>query len=142
MSELTVRRARGADVEVMAELATQLGYDIAPAHIGRWLAAGAEGRVAFVAAFGGDVVGWAQAHNMELLQYPRVLEVGGLVVADRVRGRGAGKLLIDAIADWGRRHGHTEIQVRSNVTRADAHEFYEALGFESVKTSHTFSKAI
>jgi GNAT superfamily N-acetyltransferase len=112
------------------------------AHVGRWLAAGAAGRVAFVAVVDGEVVGWAQAHDLELLQYSRVLEVGGLVVADHARGRGVGNSLIDAVADWGRRRGHRELLVRSNVTREEAHDFYGALGFDRIKTSHTYSKAI
>lgn len=142
MSEVIVRRARSADVDVMADLATQLGYTVSPAQVGRWLAAGADGRAAFVAVADGEVVGWAQVHDLDLLQYPRVLEVGGLVVADSIRNRGVGKLLIDALADWGSQRGHAEIMVRSNVTREGAHEFYEALGFARVKTSHTFSRAI
>ena len=142
MMNVRVRRARSVDIEAMARLATQLGYDVSPAQVGRWLAAGAEGRVAFVAVAEGEVVGWAQGHDLDLLQYPSVLEVGGLVVADVARNRGVGKLLVAALADWGCRRGHTEVMVRSNVTREGAHEFYEALGFTRVKTSHTWSREI
>ena len=142
MSEVTVRRARGADVDAIADLAVQLGYDVSPAHAGRWLAAGTDGRAAFVAVAAGEVVGWAQAHDRELLQYPRVLEVGGLVIADHAQGGGAGKLLMEALSDWGSRRGHSEILVHSSTTREGAHEFYEALGFDRVKTSYTFTKAI
>ncbi len=142
MSEVNVRRARSTDVEAIAGLATQLGYDVSAAQVGRWLAAGAEGRAAFVAVIDGEVVGWAQGHDLDLLQYPRVLEVGGLVVGDTARNRGVGKLLVDALADWGRRRGHTKIMVRSNVMREGAHDFYEALGFDRVNTSHTYSREI
>ncbi len=139
---MAVRRARSSDVEAIAGLATQLGYAVSPAQVGRWLAAGTDGRAAFVAEADGAVVGWAQGHDLDLLQYPRVLEVGGLVVADGARGRGVGKALLDALTDWGRRRGLDEIRVRSNVIRDGAHAFYESLGFERVKTSYTFARAI
>jgi ribosomal protein S18 acetylase RimI-like enzyme len=91
---------------------------------------------------GDEVVGWAQGHDLDLLQYPRVLEVGGLVVSDQFRGRGVGKMLVDALIAWGRQRGHDEVRVRSSITRAGTPEFYEALGFTRVKTSYTFAQEI
>ena len=142
MGDIAIRRARSSDVVAIAELANQLGYEVSPAQVGRWLAAGAEGRAAFVAVLDDEIVGWVQGHDLDLLQYPRVLEIGGLVVAGAVRRRGLGRLLVAAVVDWGRRHGHREVLVRSNITRTGTPDFYESLGFLRTKTSYTFSKRI
>ena len=128
-----------ADAPQVAELARQLGYNPSTGEISDWLDASHNQRVALVVEEDDKIVGWIQAHDLELLQYPRVLEIGGLIVDERARGAGIGKLLVVAVADWGRDRGHTEIFVRSNVTRDGAHNFYEGLGFERTKTSHTFS---
>jgi GNAT superfamily N-acetyltransferase len=139
VDEIAIRSMASADVAAASSLADQLGYRKTPQAIERWLANKPDSQLALVAETDGEVVGWLEAHDLELMQYPRFLEIGGLVVAEHMRGRGIGKRLIEAVVDWGRQRGHTEIRVRSNVIRDQAHGFYEGLGFERRKTSYTFS---
>ncbi len=95
--------------------------------------------VAFVGTVDGTVAGWIEAHDRRLVQSPRVLEIGGLVVADEHRGSGVGRRLVEAVGSWGQARNQDTLYVRSNVNRDAAHEFYENLGFERHKTSYTFS---
>ncbi|MCP3995240.1 MAG: GNAT family N-acetyltransferase [bacterium] len=80
-----------------------------------------------------------QAHEHHLLQYPRVVEIGGLVVAEHVRGSGVRRQLTTAVVEWGKNRGLSEIIVRSNINRDGTHDFYEGMGFQRVKASCTFS---
>ena len=144
MSEIVVRPMTIADGEAVSELACELGYEVtlreAYERIGAFDADGQA--VAFVALIAGEIAGWIQAHDRRLLQYPRVLEIGGMVVSEAHRGAGVGKRLLDAITTWAKARGHTELFVRSNVTRDVAHDFYLSQGFQRFRTSHTYSKAI
>lgn len=142
MDEITIRPAEVEDAVVLSELARQLGYGRSPEAIRRWILDATDHRVALVAESVGEIVGWVEAHELELLQSPRFLEIGGLVVAEGVRGQGIGRCLVEALIDWSRERSHTEIRVRSNVVRAGAHAFYKVLGFERQKTSHTYSLTI
>lgn len=137
-----IRSMVADDAGAVAGLADQLGYDIGPGEVRDWVARVDDRRIALVAVADGCVVGWIQAHDRELLQYPRVLEIGGLVVDAEKRRSGVGELLVDAAVAWGRGRGHAEVFVRSNVIRADAHAFYEGLGFSRGKTSRTFTMRI
>ena len=131
-----------SDAEAVARLSDQLGYDVSTGAVHGWVATADDRRTALVAVADGRVVGWIQAHDRELLQSPRVVEIGGLVVDEERRGSGVGKRLVDAITEWGRERGHSGLYVRSNVIRDGAHAFYEGLGFRHVKTSHTFTMGI
>ncbi len=53
-----------------------------------------------------------------------------LVVAERARGRGVGRRLVDAAAETARRWGCKRMLVTTHIRRADAHAFYERLRFE------------
>jgi len=139
MDEITIRHVTVDDAPALSDLSSQLGYGRAAEAIRQWILDERGSRVALVAESGGEAVGWLEAHEMELLQYPRFLEIGGLVVAEHMRGRGIGRRLVEALVEWGRDRWHTEIRVRSNVVRDAAHPFYEGLGFVRQKTSHTYS---
>jgi GNAT superfamily N-acetyltransferase len=53
-----------------------------------------------------------------------------LVVSERARGLGVGQRLVDAAAETARRWGCNRLLVTTHVRRADAHAFYERIGFE------------
>ena len=133
-----IRTMSVGEADAVAVLAHQLGYEASPGAVREWLANMDHRRIALVAIADGELVGWIQAHDRDLLQYPRVMEIGGLIVDTEIRRGGVGKQLVDAAIEWGRDRGHTEVFVRSNAVRSDAHAFYEGLGFSRWKTSHTF----
>ena len=48
-----------------------------------------------------------------------------MVVDETVRGSGIGRCLMERAEEWTRERGYNTVQLRSNVTRAAAHAFYE-----------------
>ncbi len=88
------------------------------------------------------VVGWAHAYVCRLVESDPLAELGGFVVGESHRGRGVGTKLLERVEDWARQAGCRNISVRSNVIRHEAHRFYEARGFEQIKTQHTFRKRV
>ena len=63
-------------------------------------------------------------------------------MAEGLRGHGAGRALIEAAVAWARERGVKTLRVRSRAQREGAHAFYEALGFERVKTQVVFRRAL
>ena len=137
---LAIRPMTVDDATTVAELARQLGYDVAGDEIAERLDRVTRdvGSTALVADDAGNIVGWVHALDRVLLQEKRVLEIGGLVVDANRRGEGIGAQLVDAVSQWAHQNGHTTVYVRSNVIREGAHDFYPALGFALQKTSHTY----
>ena len=130
-----LRQAVPADSPALAALAVQLGYPNTAEQIAARLAAlqAAPGHVVLVALApeGGAVIGWIHLGSTRWLESDPYAEIGGLVVDEAWRGRRIGEQLARAGIAWAAEQGFAEIRVRSNVVRADAHRFYERLGFEA-----------
>ena len=129
----------------VAELSHQLGYPISPdaarASIERILTM--DGHTAMVAEMEGVIVGWIHFYVSAILELPETfVEIGGLVVDDRFRGKRIGSSLVEAAEQWTRDQGLCDLRVRSASHRAAAHEFYLKLGFTLKKTQMRFEKAL
>ena len=68
--------------------------------------------------------------------------VEGLVVDGKYRGQGLGKLLMAEAEDWSRKRKMDLVRLNSNVTRKEAHKFYEKIGYEKTKEQAIFNKKI
>jgi ribosomal protein S18 acetylase RimI-like enzyme len=138
-----IRRCRVADAQVVAELATELGYPTtaaeAAARLERLL--GQAEDAVFAAEDRGAVVGWLHARETCELEVGPCAEIAGLVVAADRRGQGFGKALVQAALAWARERGLDTLRVSSNVVRQEAHRWYRAAGFEVVKTQAVFQRS-
>ena len=92
------------------------------------------GRHLLVAEVGGKIVGTA-----DLLMVPNLTHSGApwavvenVVVDKEVRRRGVGRALIDDLIRRCATAGCYKVQLLSNKSRTDAHEFYRSVGFEAV----------
>ncbi len=90
----------------------------------------------------GVVVGWVHAYLVALVETPRFVEVGGLVVSDTARRRGTGTLLMREAEGWAAELGVDQVRLRSNLKRKGAHRFYRAIGYEVEKKSSTFVRSL
>ena len=145
LSLAVIRPATLADAGRLAALSSELGYPVTADEIagrlGELLAR--DGDIVLVAEHEpGQVAGWVHGSEQWLLESGRRCELLGLVVDARVRGRGLGRRLVTAVEEWARSRGLEQMAVRSNVTRAESHPFYERLGYARVKTQHAYRKRL
>ncbi len=144
-----VRPMARADLEAVAELSAQLGYPVtadALAHHFELLREAPE-NVLFVAEETAEpddeqVVGWVHVAGRISLETGPFAQISGIVVDERVRGRGVGRALMAAAEAWAAARGYDVMRLWSNIVRERAHRFYEGLGYEHVKTSKVFLKAL
>ncbi len=140
-----IRPATGEDAAAVAALSSQLGYPVSPeavaARLGRLL--GRDDQLV-LAAIGddGELAGWIHAADQDLVESERRCEILGLVVDGRRRRGGIGRRLVTEVERWAARRGLRQMSVRSNVTRAESHPFYEAQGYVRLKTQQVYRKAI
>ncbi len=139
---VNIREATAADAAALAALSTQLGYRTQPDEAAERLNALRPAGTVLAAEEDGAVLGWIHVCGVQFFQSPPFAEVGGLVVDEARRGKGVGKLLLQAAARWAAERGYRKLRVRSNVVREDAHRFYEREGFQRVKTQAVFDRKL
>lgn len=140
-----VRPMQTADAEAVAALSGQLGYPSSGADIVRRfqnIAARPDAAVFVAEADSGRVVGWIHVHRVHVLETDDHAEIGGLVTAEGMRGRGVGRALLEAAEGWAAQAGCRTMRVRSQIFRTEAHGFYEHLGYEYIKTQRNFGKRV
>ncbi|HEY2857625.1 MAG TPA: GNAT family N-acetyltransferase [Terracidiphilus sp.] len=140
---IVVREMMQEDAEAVAHLTVQLGYSRTPEEIAAWLAhldRNAAEQAAFVACLDSEIVGWIEVSIERRLQSAAYAMIGGLVIAEMVRGRGIGQLLCQHVEQWTWDHGIDTLRVTSRSTRAGAHRFYLRDAYREVKTSLVFEK--
>ena len=142
-SPIRVRDAIIEDAGVIATLLGELGYPSQPdgvrARLARLLAQ--EGSRVFVAERSAEVLGVLGLHRMSVLtSLNDIAMIIALVVAERARGAGVGRLLVARAEDEARVWQCERIMVTSAERRADAHAFYQRLGYDY--TGRRFAKGI
>lgn len=141
MNGAAIRPAAPGDAPEIARLAGQLGYPTTPERIVARLEAlfAAPANAVLVAENpAGGLAGWIHVGTIRWLESEPCAEIGGLIVDEACRGAKLGERLVAAAIGWAEREGFGEIRVRSNVVRADAHRFYERLGFARTKAQQVF----
>lgn len=133
MPAMVVRDATMADAPALAPLLGELGYpataDALASRMRRML--GRDDQKVLMAEREGAVLGLLALHVFPVLAYDRDLAmIMALVVTERARGLGVGRALIERAEAVGKSLGASRLMVTTHVRRADAHAFYERLGFE------------
>lgn len=138
-----IRLARPQDYARVAELARQLGYESTADEIASRMAqmSGSNEHAVFVAqSLDGNILGWIGLCILRMVEANARAEVSGLVVDERARSQGIGRLLLDRGEQWAREKGCRQIGLRTNVIRERAHAFYERQGYKHTKTQRTYRK--
>ena len=142
----TIRPVRVTDSAAVASLTGELGYPTTTEAMAARIEAILErpGEHALLVAV--DVqdvpIGWIHVERVDTLETPPMAGIAGLVVGEGSRSDGVGTALLAAGEGWARDQGIAVMQVRSRTTRERAHRFYEREGYEHVKTSAVFRKAL
>ncbi|HEX6126036.1 MAG TPA: GNAT family N-acetyltransferase [Pyrinomonadaceae bacterium] len=145
---MLVRKATKDDSQRIAELAMKLveqhvGYDpvrfsrIATLEGMKWFYEGqteVENAAVFVAEAGGQMVGFAYMQFEPILYADLATNVAWLhdiFVDSNVRGTGAGKKMIEAVATEARRFGANKVLLSVAAKNAEAQEFFARSGFRT-----------
>jgi GNAT superfamily N-acetyltransferase len=142
--EISIRNIAEQDAEAINALSTQLGYTMP---IEQTLAnirsvSGTHGHNAFVAIHENKIIGWIGAAVALQIESAPFCEIKGLIVDERYRGHGIGKLLIEQVKQWSKESGNKTLRLRCNTTRKEAHLFYHHLGFKEIKEQKVFEMKI
>ncbi len=143
-NRVTIRAANIEDAGHIAGLCDQLGYPTSQEQVESRLKLIEQGedQAVYVAERSSDgyVVGWVHMCVRQLVMADRHTEIGGLVVDEAFRRYGVGRLLMEWAEGWARAKGCGMVYLRSNIIRKEAHAFYEAMGYSTIKTSRVFRK--
>ena len=143
MDDCSIRKAKITDAPAIARLVIQLGYHTSPSEMEirlQTLLAHSD-YVTCVAEVSSTVVGLVGAYIGYAIEFAGTYaRLTVLVVDEQWRGRGIGKMLMERIERWAREQGGTLIILTSGNQRADAHRFYETLGY--TKTGVRYAKQL
>ncbi len=134
-----------ADVKPVAGLSAQLGYPVSETELrDRFIRiAASSGNGLFVALDGKQtVIGWLHVHTIDRIEVGRYAEVGGIVVDEAARDKGAGRALMLCAEEWARDGGYDRVKLSSGAHRSEAHAFYERIGYTNIRTSYRFEKIL
>ena len=139
-----LRAAELSDAPALASLLGELGYPSAVADVRarltRLLAAAADDVIVAVRP-PTEVLGLLSLHRFAAIHATaEVAMIAALVVAEGARGAGVGRRLVERAEAIAHEHGCAHLMVTTHVRRADAHTFYERLGFEL--TGRRYVKAL
>lgn len=140
---MIIRAPTDRDASRLASLLGELGYPAEAKDLPRRLArlSGRGDAAAFVAETDGVVVGVSTVHTFASIHAEReVAWLTTLVVAREVRQRGIGRALVTAAERWAREKGCQRLSVTTGLHRADAHAFYDRLGYEP--SGHRYAKPL
>ena len=144
MAPVTIRTARAADAAEIAQLTTQLGYDLTHAdaadRLSRILLR--DDQQFFVADVDGRAVGWVDVVFTEYVDAEAFAAIAGLVVDRGHRRVGIGRALMDRAEIWAGDRGCSIVRLASSAPRKAAHRFYENLGYANIKTQYSFIKPL
>jgi len=139
-----VREMTAADVDAVAALSGQLGYESSASATATRFAdlARLPDSLVLVAERDRGIVGWVHVLVQRRIEVDPFAEIGGLVVDPRARGGGIGAALLAAAEAWAGARCLRAVRVRSNTVRADAHRFYQRAGYAVLKTQVNFHKPL
>lgn len=146
MISYRIRLALEQDCAEIARLAGQLGYpassEVMRLRLRRLLNDSSD--IVFVAETdpGGELIGWIQGSLAQYLESDYRVEIAGLIVDERFRRNGIGHALVNRVEGWAAERGVVQASVECRITRAEAHLFYESLGYTRTKTQVAFRKPL
>jgi GNAT superfamily N-acetyltransferase len=131
---IEVRLCKPEDAAAASALLDELGYQVSPhaaaERVERLNGTGSD--PIFIAGEHGRPLGLIALHRCHMIQYRSpVARITALVVDQRSRRRGIGRLLVNHALRWAEQRKCELVELTSALNRAEAHAFYRDLGFEA-----------
>lgn len=140
--DVLIQEAASEHFKGIHQLVLEWGYTASEPETSAWLdeLLKSPTHQVYVAVSDHAIVGWVVAEKRLSLGEGFTCEITGLVVSSGCRRAGLGRLLVTAVEAWSQKLGLSRVVVRSNVRRAESHEFYPSVGFGLMKTTHVYVK--
>ena len=129
---MRIRDATEDDSPSIARLLDELGYPATPEQVVRRVASliARDDYAVLVVEADDEILGVGTAHVFPVIhQEGPVAIIAALVVSSSVRRSGVGRNLVTELERFAHSSGCKRLQVTTANHRADAHAFYERLGF-------------
>jgi GNAT superfamily N-acetyltransferase len=142
--EIAIRDMTESDAEEARGLMKMLGYDLDREEFHRrYKAVASDDRhVLLVGELDGKLVALLHVYTRPAIDKPPEAVVQALVVDSNRRGKGIGAAMMQSAEAWARRRGFSSVSLSSHIKRADAHAFYQGLGYRIIATSHLFRRDV
>jgi GNAT superfamily N-acetyltransferase len=138
--ECFIRTAALKDAELISELCNQLGYEATPDQVVKRLThlLNHSDYCVFVVSANETIIGWIHGFYSLRVESDPFVEIGGMVIDEKYRNKGVGRLLIKKVTEWAHLKECNHIRVRCNIFRKETHQFYHAMGFYEMKEQKVF----
>ena len=147
--EVVIRPVEPGDKAAWARLRRKLFPDFDPPEIDVFFETGRfdgfEKCAVFVADAGDQIVGFAEASARPYAEGCATTPVAyleGWYVDEAARKSGVGRLLVEAVADWGRAEGMQEFASDADINNFASQKAHGAIGFEEVERIVCFAKKL
>ncbi|MGA2977390.1 MAG: GNAT family N-acetyltransferase [Spirochaetia bacterium] len=140
---IIIRDAKISDSHTLVRLADQLGYKVKVEDVTKRLInlhSKQDERVIVAEDTNAAVIGWTTFRITEHIHNDPYVEISSFVVDQEFRRKGIGKTMMKEVEHWTKGKGLLTIRLSANVTRIDAHKFYETIGFKRIKQQFAFRK--
>ncbi len=137
--ELIIRKIKPADSESIAQLTSELGSKVDTKMVNSQILEilKTPDHYAFVAERESTVIGYIHCFRAIRLTSKPFTEICGLIVSEKERSKGIGKLLVQKVESINK---DLKIRVRCNSKRELAHKFYANLRYKLKKEQLIFEK--
>lgn len=140
---MIIREAVEEDVELLAKLATELGYKTTKDEVLKRFKKlkNKKGHHIYVAVED-EVTGFISFEHYETIYFDPGINITGFVVEKEQRNKGIGRKLMEEVEKYAIANKFAFIRANSGSKRIEAHEVYRRLGFDSEKEQKRFLKKI
>ncbi len=129
---IIIRPAAAGDAPAVCALNKRsLGYDYLPDKTAERLCSllAQSGVRLYVACYGDRVIGYIHGSSYEASYFDPLVNIMALAVEPSCQGKGAGRMLLEALEAWAKQRGCAGVRLVSGIDRTGAHRFYERCGY-------------
>lgn len=142
MGDIIIRPVKPEDYKGIYELNVDLGYPYEASRVKQRIVYVLHNTsdIVLAAELDGEIAGYIHGSPYEVLYNDSLINVLGLVVKEKARRLGIGKRLMEEMESYAKVNGFSGIRLSSGESRADAHRFYESIGYVNRKNHKNFVK--
>jgi len=89
-----------------------------------------------------EVIAYIHLSPYELIYHDNLINILGIVVDEKYRRLGVGKLLLEKAEKYATDNGYSGIRLNSGCDRTGAHKFYEKCGFVHRKNQKNYIRIL